>query len=186
MRNYTDDFICGRKWGVCMILNRGNGMARTNEPSPPAGSGAVAVPLRARRAQRLSASRAQTVVVMAAKGSGPLRVIISGAPASGKGTQCETIVKEVRPPLLSVGATTLSSARQEDTATYLQFGLTHISAGDLLRAEVAAGTEAGKTAKAHMEKGELVPDQIVTTMVKSRLSQQDAQAHGWLLDGYPR
>jgi adenylate kinase len=102
----------------------------------------------------------QVAVYAIAKGSGPLRVIISGAPASGKGTQCETIVKEL--------------------------GLTHISAGDLLRAEVAAGTPAGKTAKEHMERGELVPDEIVTTMVKNRLMQDDAQTKGWLLDGYPR
>lgn len=64
-------------------------------------------------------------------------------------------------------------------------GLTHISAGDLLRAEVNAGTDAGKRAKEFMEKGELVPDEIVTTMVKNRLAQPDAQ-NGWLLDGYPR
>lgn len=51
---------------------------------------------------------------------------------------------------------------------------------------MAAGTEEGKRAKASMEKGELVADEIVTTMVKNRLSQPDAQTKGWLLDGYPR
>ncbi|KAH9296822.1 hypothetical protein KI387_028504, partial [Taxus chinensis] len=66
------------------------------------------------------------------------------------------------------------------------YGLVHISAGDLLRSEVTAGTEYGKKAKEFMEKGLLVPDEIVVTMVKRRLAQQDAQETGWLLDGYPR
>ncbi|CAI5931758.1 unnamed protein product [Closterium sp. NIES-64] len=90
----------------------------------------------------------------------PLRVMISGAPASGKGTQCELIVAK--------------------------YGLTHISAGDLLRAEVAAGTEGGRQAKAHMDAGRLVPDDVVVTIVKNRLAREDAQSRGWLLDGYPR
>lgn len=87
------------------------------------------------------------------------RIVIAGAPASGKGTQCEMIVKK--------------------------FGLTHISAGDLLRAAVAAGTEAGKKAKEYMDRGDLVPNEVVVTMVKDRLAQPDC-AKGWLLDGYPR
>ncbi|CAI5481948.1 unnamed protein product [Closterium sp. Yama58-4] len=86
--------------------------------------------------------------------------MISGAPASGKGTQCELIVQK--------------------------YGLTHISAGDLLRAEVAAGTEGGRQAKAHMDAGRLVPDDVVVTIVKNRLAQEDAASRGWLLDGYPR
>uniref|UniRef100_A0A0D6QTU7 adenylate kinase n=1 Tax=Araucaria cunninghamii TaxID=56994 RepID=A0A0D6QTU7_ARACU len=90
----------------------------------------------------------------------PLKLIISGAPASGKGTQCELIVKK--------------------------YGLVHISTGDLLRSEVAAGSANGKKAKEFMEKGALVPDEIVVSMVKRRLAQQDAQEKGWLLDGYPR
>ena len=87
------------------------------------------------------------------------RIVIAGAPASGKGTQCELIVKK--------------------------FGLTHISAGDLLRAAVAAGTEAGLKAKEYMDRGDLVPNEVVVTMVKERLSQPDC-SKGWLLDGYPR
>ncbi|GJN12653.1 hypothetical protein PR202_ga30948 [Eleusine coracana subsp. coracana] len=90
----------------------------------------------------------------------PLKVMISGAPASGKGTQCELIKAK--------------------------YGVVHISAGDLLRAEIAAGTENGKQAKEFMEKGQLVPDEIVVNMVKDRLLQPDAQENGWLLDGYPR
>uniref|UniRef100_A0A7S1T984 adenylate kinase n=1 Tax=Tetraselmis chuii TaxID=63592 RepID=A0A7S1T984_9CHLO len=93
-------------------------------------------------------------------GDGLKRIIISGAPASGKGTQCEKIKEK--------------------------FGLAHISAGDLLRAEVAAGTEAGKRAEGFMKAGELVPDEVVITMVKNRLAEDDAQTKGWLLDGYPR
>ncbi|CAM8914512.1 unnamed protein product [Rhodiola kirilowii] len=92
--------------------------------------------------------------------SEPLKVMISGAPASGKGTQCELIVKK--------------------------FGLVHISTGDLLRAEVSAGSEIGLKAKEFMNAGKLVPDEIVTAMVSTRLSEQDAKERGWLLDGYPR
>ncbi|XP_066350742.1 adenylate kinase, chloroplastic isoform X2 [Miscanthus floridulus] len=113
--------------------------------------------LRLRAAGRRS-PRATKVVVAAL--ADPLKVMISGAPASGKGTQCELIKTK--------------------------FGLVHISAGDLLRAEIAAGSENGKQAKEFMEKGQLVPDEIVVNMVKERLLQPDAQENGWLLDGYPR
>uniref|UniRef100_A0A061QXW6 adenylate kinase n=1 Tax=Tetraselmis sp. GSL018 TaxID=582737 RepID=A0A061QXW6_9CHLO len=106
-----------------------------------------------------TASRVLTNKVTMSAG-GQKRVIISGAPASGKGTQCEKIVEEL--------------------------GLAHISAGDLLRAEVKAGTEAGKKAEGYMKAGELVPDEVVITMVKNRLAEDDAQTKGWLLDGYPR
>ncbi|KAM3762128.1 hypothetical protein ACB098_01G321100 [Castanea mollissima] len=92
--------------------------------------------------------------------SEPLKVMISGAPASGKGTQCELIVQK--------------------------FGLVHISTGDLLRAEVSSGTEIGNKAKEFMNAGHLVPDEIVTAMVTARLSREDAVERGWLLDGYPR
>ncbi|KAI0511521.1 hypothetical protein KFK09_012151 [Dendrobium nobile] len=90
----------------------------------------------------------------------PLKIMISGPPASGKGTQCELIKKK--------------------------YGLVHVAAGDLLRGEIAAGTSNGKLAKEYMEKGMLVPDDIVVVMVKERLLQSDAQENGWLLDGYPR
>ena len=68
----------------------------------------------------------------------------------------------------------------------MQFGLIHISAGDLLRAEVEAGTEAGKLAAGYMNNGQLVPNKVVVDMVKHRLAQPDVQGQGWLLDGYPR
>ncbi|KAM0933874.1 putative adenylate kinase [Dioscorea sansibarensis] len=90
----------------------------------------------------------------------PLKVMISGAPTSGKGTQCEMIVEK--------------------------YGLVHISTGDLLRAEVSSGSEVGMKAKEYMESGRLVPDEVVTEMVIARLSQPDAKEKGWLLDGYPR
>ncbi|KDP31630.1 hypothetical protein JCGZ_14855 [Jatropha curcas] len=99
------------------------------------------------------------LVVASAKPE-PLKIMISGAPASGKGTQCEIITKK--------------------------YGLVHVAAGDLLRAEIASGTENGKQAKEYMEKGQLVPNEIVVMMVKERLSKPDAQEKGWLLDGYPR
>lgn len=100
------------------------------------------------------------LVVGSAKKQEPLRVMISGAPASGKGTQCELITKK--------------------------YDLVHIAAGDLLRAEIAAGTENGRRAKEYMDKGQLVPNEIVVTMVKERLMRPDSQEKGWLLDGYPR
>ncbi|XP_016461537.2 adenylate kinase, chloroplastic [Nicotiana tabacum] len=103
---------------------------------------------------------ASFLVLGCAKKAEPLRIMISGAPASGKGTQCELITDK--------------------------YGLVHIAAGDLLRAEIAAGSENGKQAKEYMDKGKLVPDEIVVTMVKERLNGPDSQEKGWLLDGYPR
>ncbi|TKY68046.1 Adenylate kinase 2 [Spatholobus suberectus] len=89
-----------------------------------------------------------------------LNVMISGAPASGKGTQCHLITNK--------------------------YGLVHVAAGDLLRAEIATGSQNGKRAKQYMEKGQLVPDEIVVMMVKDRLLKPDSKENGWLLDGYPR
>eukprot|EP00244_Chara_vulgaris_P000851 TRINITY_DN1142_c0_g1_i1.p1 TRINITY_DN1142_c0_g1~~TRINITY_DN1142_c0_g1_i1.p1 ORF type:complete len:240 (+),score=49.67 TRINITY_DN1142_c0_g1_i1:326-1045(+) len=89
-----------------------------------------------------------------------LRIIISGAPASGKGTQCELIVKK--------------------------FGLVHISAGDLLRAEVAAGTPNGKIIKGYVDAGQLVPDSVVNKMIVDRIKDTEVAGKGWLIDGYPR
>lgn len=90
----------------------------------------------------------------------PKRIIIAGAPASGKGTQCEWIKK--------------------------QFNVVHISTGDLLRDAVKAGTDVGKTAKGYMDKGQLVPDDLIIDLVQQRLNQSDCKAQGWLLDGFPR
>ncbi|CAN8265804.1 unnamed protein product [Cochlearia groenlandica] len=112
---------------------------------------------RERRSPTIVSARFQ---VVAAEKSEPLKIMISGAPASGKGTQCELITQK--------------------------YGLVHISAGDLLRAEIVSGSENGRRAKEFMEKGQLVPDEIVVMMVKDRLSQTDSEQEGWLLDGYPR
>ncbi|XP_022719811.1 adenylate kinase, chloroplastic-like isoform X2 [Durio zibethinus] len=112
------------------------------------------------RSKKLPLRNAPNFYVAASAKAVPLKVMISGAPASGKGTQCELITQK--------------------------YGLVHIAAGDLLRVEVAAASENGKRAKEYMEKGELVPDEIVVMMVKERLLQPDSQEKGWLLDGYPR
>eukprot|EP00985_Skeletonema_marinoi_P021269 scaffold12957_cov148-Skeletonema_marinoi.AAC.4 len=88
------------------------------------------------------------------------RLIISGAPASGKGTQCE-IIKE-------------------------KYGVIHLSTGDMLRAAVAAGTDVGKEAKDFMDAGKLVPDEVIIGIVKDRLEESDCVKSGWLLDGFPR
>eukprot|EP00636_Phaeomonas_parva_P018800 CAMPEP_0118874334 /NCGR_PEP_ID=MMETSP1163-20130328/15823_1 /TAXON_ID=124430 /ORGANISM="Phaeomonas parva, Strain CCMP2877" /LENGTH=126 /DNA_ID=CAMNT_0006809721 /DNA_START=99 /DNA_END=475 /DNA_ORIENTATION=- len=90
----------------------------------------------------------------------PLKIIIAGAPASGKGTQCERI--------------------RED------FGVVHLSTGDMLRAAVKAGTEVGLRAKEAMESGQLVSDEIIIGIIKDRLAETDCQTKGWLLDGFPR
>jgi len=88
------------------------------------------------------------------------KLIIAGAPASGKGTQCE-IIKE-------------------------KYGVVHLSTGDMLRAAVAAGSEVGKQAKDFMDAGKLVPDEVIIGVVKDRLDESDCVEKGWLLDGFPR
>ncbi|MCL6618979.1 MAG: adenylate kinase [Thermomonas hydrothermalis] len=88
-----------------------------------------------------------------------MRLVLLGAPGSGKGTQ---------------------AARLKD---YLQ--VPHISTGDLLRAEVAAGTPLGLQAKEVMARGDLVSDEILLGMLKERFSREDTRA-GFILDGYPR
>ena len=89
-----------------------------------------------------------------------LRVIICGAPASGKGTQCE-LIKE-------------------------KYKVVHLSTGDMLRAAVKDETEVGKQAQGFMERGELVPDEVIIGIVKDRLDEDDCKECGWLLDGFPR
>jgi len=88
-----------------------------------------------------------------------LNLILLGPPGAGKGTQAERL--------------------QAD------FGLAHISTGDMLRAEVAAGTDLGVRAKAYMDRGELVPDRVIIDMIKERIAQEGA-GEGFLLDGFPR
>jgi len=90
----------------------------------------------------------------------PLKIIIAGAPAAGKGTQCE-VIKEA-------------------------FNVVHLSTGDMLRAAVKEGTPLGIQAKEKMEAGELVPDDLIVGVVLDRLRQEDCMTRGWLLDGFPR
>jgi adenylate kinase len=82
-----------------------------------------------------------------------------GPPGAGKGTQAERL--------------------HED------FGLLHIATGDILRAEVAAGTPLGMEARRYMDAGELVPDEVIVGMITQRISGGDAR-DGFLLDGFPR
>src|SRR6056297_3588506 len=89
----------------------------------------------------------------------PVNLILLGPPGAGKGTQARLL---------------------ED-----QFGLVQLSTGDLLRDAVAAGTDAGKAAKAVMEAGDLVSDEIVIAILRDRLSEPDV-ARGVILDGFPR
>lgn len=84
----------------------------------------------------------------------PPKIIIAGAPASGKGTQCE-IIKE-------------------------RYNVVHLSTGDMLRAAVKAGSEVGKKAKKEMEEGELVSDELIIGVVKERLAQEDCRERGEL------
>jgi len=88
-----------------------------------------------------------------------------GAPAAGKGTQCEKIVEKVlclpTLPLLLCSTCCTSGASQCCSPCAMQYKLVHISVGDLLRAEVAAGTPAGRRAQSFMDSGNLVPNEVL-------------------------
>lgn len=88
-----------------------------------------------------------------------MRLVLLGAPGSGKGTQAARLKEHLQVP--------------------------HISTGDLLRAEVAAGSALGLQAKTVMDRGDLVSDEILLGMLEDRLSRADV-AGGFILDGYPR
>ncbi|OUO59491.1 adenylate kinase [Olsenella sp. An270] len=88
-----------------------------------------------------------------------MNIVLLGAPGAGKGTQAQKLVAE--------------------------YGLAHISTGDLLRAAIKEGSKLGKKAKGYMDEGKLVPDDLVIDLVKERLEADDAQK-GFILDGFPR
>lgn len=88
-----------------------------------------------------------------------MRLVILGPPGAGKGTQADFIVENFKTP--------------------------HISTGDIFRENIKNGTDLGKKAKSYMDKGLLVPDELVIEIVKDRLSKDDVQG-GFLLDGFPR
>jgi len=88
-----------------------------------------------------------------------LNLVLFGPPGAGKGTQAEFLIES--------------------------FGLDHLSTGDLLRSELAAGTKLGLEARSYMEKGELVPDSVVIGMIKSKLENNNG-SKGFVFDGFPR
>lgn len=88
-----------------------------------------------------------------------MRIVLLGPPGSGKGTQAARLAG--------------------------RFGCAHIATGDIFRAHVAEGTPLGRTAKRYMDRGDLVPDEVVIAMVTERLAAPDCQ-RGFLLDGFPR
>ncbi len=88
-----------------------------------------------------------------------MHIILMGPPGAGKGTQAEMMAKE--------------------------FSVPHVSTGDIFRSAIKEGTEMGKKAKEYMDKGALVPDEIVVGIMKERLQKPDC-AEGVLLDGFPR
>ncbi|NLL81200.1 MAG: adenylate kinase [Tissierellia bacterium] len=88
-----------------------------------------------------------------------MRLILLGPPGAGKGTQASAIVKK--------------------------YNIPHISTGDIFRSNIKEGTELGMKAKGYMDKGLLVPDEVVVSIVKDRLTHDDC-ANGFLLDGFPR
>lgn len=87
------------------------------------------------------------------------RLIFLGAPGAGKGTQAKVLADVCHIP--------------------------HVSTGDILREAVTQQTPLGVKAQSYMDKGELVPDQLVIDLMRERMSQPDAQ-NGWILDGFPR
>jgi adenylate kinase len=88
-----------------------------------------------------------------------LRLVVLGPPGAGKGTQAVRLAE--------------------------QFGCADVATGDIFRANVAEGTELGRVAQEYMDRGDLVPDEVVIAMVMERLAEQDCQA-GFVLDGFPR
>ncbi len=88
-----------------------------------------------------------------------MKIVMLGAPGAGKGTQAKKIAE--------------------------QYGVPHISTGDIFRANIKNNTPLGQQAKIYMDKGELVPDELVVSLIMDRFDEPDC-ANGYVLDGYPR
>jgi adenylate kinase len=88
-----------------------------------------------------------------------LNIVLFGPPGAGQGTQSEKLIQK--------------------------YNLIHLSTGDILRAEIAAGTDLGKNAKEIMEKGLLVPDNVVIGMIENKI-KSNSNANGFIFDGFPR
>lgn len=88
-----------------------------------------------------------------------MKIIMLGAPGAGKGTQAKMISEK--------------------------YGLPHVSTGDIFRANIKNGTELGKKAKAYMDAGQLVPDELTVDLLLDRISKEDCK-NGYILDGFPR
>jgi adenylate kinase len=88
-----------------------------------------------------------------------MRIVLLGPPGAGKGTQAARIAR--------------------------RFSAPHIATGDIFRANVASGTELGRVAQEYMDRGDLVPDDVVIAMVMERLAADDCES-GFVLDGFPR
>ncbi len=88
-----------------------------------------------------------------------MKIVFLGPPGAGKGTQAVDLA--------------------------LEFGIAHISTGDMLRAEIKAGTELGKLAQSYIDAGNLVPDEVAVDIIRHRLKKDDAK-NGYILDGFPR
>ncbi len=89
-----------------------------------------------------------------------MKIVLLGPPGAGKGTQSVVLAKT--------------------------YGVPHISTGDILRESIKAGLPLGLKAKSYMDKGELVPDDVVVGIVAERLNKEDTKAKGFILDGFPR
>lgn len=89
-----------------------------------------------------------------------MRLVILGGPGAGKGTQARMLCR--------------------------QLGISEISTSDILRQAIASQTQLGRQAQVYVEKGELVPDELMIEFMRERLLRDDAKGNGWLLEGYPR
>ncbi|XP_054166434.1 adenylate kinase isoenzyme 1-like [Oppia nitens] len=87
-------------------------------------------------------------------------IFVIGGPGSGKGTQCDKIVKK--------------------------YGFTHLSTGDLIRAEIKSGSDLGKQVNEIVKTGQLVANDIVLSLLKTAINKESAKSNGFLIDGYPR